>query len=659
MSELIGEYKNGNYNVRIYSDGTKIRETEEDEFIPEFPECMDVNISTLCSRDCNFCFVGGTQILMEDFTTKNIEDIKIGDKIIGFEENSGTRGKLRSVYIAEVTNTFVHVEEELIQVTTENGGNITATPNHPFMCTGCKTGHTVKFNRLENIIKSDNPNLYTLGFPIKEYINYDSENYKKGYIVGAWCGDGTRCKNLNIKRYEEKGKEEYYYLCRFVTKDQEINDRVMDYAKVYFPEFYFNDFNLHGDIRKAVTNATAKVYNELNAFIEKEIHNNITKEYACGFLAGIFDTEGTIGKIRKIIRISNTNIKYIEEIERCLDILGLTYCREKRTFEHRMDIYNVRVKGTYQWNKFLWYTRPVCDRKSFERNIFDFTEFQITKIIKAEKIVKKQYVYNLETTSHTYIANNFMVHNCYANCSLEGKNADFDKYFNNGFFDGIRPYTEIAININSIWHPGLINFLERMKERKVIVNATINQKDFEKSITTLKRLTEEKLIWGLGISLNIVTEDFIEEVKKFPNAIIHIINGIVRPDQIKELSNNGLKLLILGYKQIGRGIDWYTKTGEKIKKRQNWINDNLKIMANKFEIISFDNLACEQLNVKSLISEEQYEERFLGKDGFTSFYLNLVNDTFALNSLSSENECYPIEDKTIDECFNFIKNVNK
>lgn len=248
---------------------------------------------------------------------------------------------------------------------------------------------------------------------------------------------------------------------------------------------------------------------------------------------------------------------------------------------------------------------------------------------------------------------------CYSNCSLEGKNADFDKYFNNGFFDGIRPYTEIAININSIWHPGLINFLEKMKERKVIVNATINQKDFEKSITTLKRLTEEKLIWGLGISLNIVTEDFIEEVKEFPNAVIHVINGIVRPDQIKELSNNGLKLLILGYKQIGRGIDWYTKTGEKIKKRQSWINDNLKIMANKFEIISLDNLACEQLNVKSLISEKQYEERFLGKDGFTSFYLNLVNDTFALNSLSSENECYPIGDKTIDECFNFIKNINK
>ena len=45
MLKLLGVYKNGNYTVKILSDGTKIRETNEDEFIPSFAENCDVKIT--------------------------------------------------------------------------------------------------------------------------------------------------------------------------------------------------------------------------------------------------------------------------------------------------------------------------------------------------------------------------------------------------------------------------------------------------------------------------------------------------------------------------------------------------------------------------------------------------------------------------------------
>lgn len=35
---LLYYYQNGNYDVKIYSDGTKVRTTEDDEFIAQFPE---------------------------------------------------------------------------------------------------------------------------------------------------------------------------------------------------------------------------------------------------------------------------------------------------------------------------------------------------------------------------------------------------------------------------------------------------------------------------------------------------------------------------------------------------------------------------------------------------------------------------------------------
>lgn len=42
--ELLGRYKNGNFVTTILGDGTKIRETKDDEFIPSFAENMDVKI---------------------------------------------------------------------------------------------------------------------------------------------------------------------------------------------------------------------------------------------------------------------------------------------------------------------------------------------------------------------------------------------------------------------------------------------------------------------------------------------------------------------------------------------------------------------------------------------------------------------------------------
>ena len=52
--ELLGRYKNGNFVTTILSDGTKIRETKDDEFIPSFAENMDVKICNYCDMGCNF-----------------------------------------------------------------------------------------------------------------------------------------------------------------------------------------------------------------------------------------------------------------------------------------------------------------------------------------------------------------------------------------------------------------------------------------------------------------------------------------------------------------------------------------------------------------------------------------------------------------------------
>lgn len=46
----------------------------------------------------------------------------------------------------------------------------------------------------------------------------------------------------------------------------------------------------------------------------------------------------------------------------------------------------------------------------------------------------------------------------------------------------------------------------------------------------------------------------------------------------------------------------------------------------------------------------------MGDDGGFTFYIDMVNGTFGKNSLTPENERYPIGDLFIDEMFQKIRN---
>lgn len=54
-------YKNGNYTVIIMNDGTKIRKTDYDDFVPSFAENVDVKLTSKCCIGCKFCYEGCTK----------------------------------------------------------------------------------------------------------------------------------------------------------------------------------------------------------------------------------------------------------------------------------------------------------------------------------------------------------------------------------------------------------------------------------------------------------------------------------------------------------------------------------------------------------------------------------------------------------------------
>jgi hypothetical protein len=213
-----------------------------------------------------------------------------------------------------------------------------------------------------------------------------------------------------------------------------------------------------------------------------------------------------------------------------------------------------------------------------------------------------------------------------------------------GFIETLHPYTELAIGGgNPLSHPDLEGFLIKCKVLKLIPSVTVNQVHFMQDYDKIKHLCDSNLIYGLGISLTQPTDEFINLVQTIPNAVIHVIAGVTPNKDIEILSDHpNLKILILGYKNFRRGTQYQKENLSRINHRIFSLKKKLPVLARKFQVTSFDNLAVKQLSVRDILTDEQWEQFYMGDDGKFTMYVDLVNQVYAVSSTSTER--YPLLD---------------
>lgn len=240
---------------------------------------------------------------------------------------------------------------------------------------------------------------------------------------------------------------------------------------------------------------------------------------------------------------------------------------------------------------------------------------------------------------------------CYAGNTPTGNVADLlDMNYLNGI-SGI----EIAINIQYPLPENFKLWLEMMRQQNIIVNGTINQLDFERDINTLYAMKELKrlnLLHGLGISFRKYDETLYQTIKEElgDDVVVHAIVGITPIDDIIKLLNNNFKVLILGYKQKNRGIDYFANANIEAFK-----NDIDRILNYNFKsVIAFDTAGLKQLDIKNKISEEQWNNSYQGDEGTISFYIDAVNKTFNIDSHTTK-EPINIDNLSLKEMFSIIK----
>lgn len=232
---------------------------------------------------------------------------------------------------------------------------------------------------------------------------------------------------------------------------------------------------------------------------------------------------------------------------------------------------------------------------------------------------------------------------CHEKSTVKGKHGDLEKL---GQVLSVLPGgTEIALGGgNPLAHPDFVKFVKQLKEFGLICNVTVNQKHIAQYQEMILSLLKDDLIYGIGISYS--DKKYLEAIKPILNAtdnlVFHVIMGINNVDDIGELNKFCLeggkkcKVLVLGYKQYGRGLNYYLKNKEIEGNKYQWYIKLARHFRDNNIVLSFDNLAIGQMNLRRYFTDEAWGKFYMGDDFVFTMYIDAVTEVYAPSSTSDD-----------------------
>lgn len=223
---------------------------------------------------------------------------------------------------------------------------------------------------------------------------------------------------------------------------------------------------------------------------------------------------------------------------------------------------------------------------------------------------------------------------CHENGRKDGKHAKLGNI--DRITDGLPPGVEIAIGGgNPFEHPQLKEILVLLKDKGLIANITVNEPHLMHPlrVVLLKEWQQCKLLYGIGISIRGYLPGSLFD-NQLNNVVWHCILGENTPFDVLDLKRP-CKVLLLGDKRYGRGKDYFANDKPKI---DYWNYHLGMVLGREGLLVSFDNLAIEQLDLKSKLPERVWNKYYMGDDGQFTMYIDAVKMQFAKNSISERAE---------------------
>jgi DNA repair photolyase len=371
---------------------------------PDVGFTQSINPYRGCEHACTYCAAGDTPILMADGSIRALSELRAGDEIYG----TRVAGKYRRYTKTRVLDHWSSIKPAF-RITLEDGTQLVASADHRFLSNrGWKHVIGAEQGPMQRPFLTTANKLMGTGAFAEAVC--ETDEYRRGYLCGMIRGDG----HLGSYSYERAhGRFDRIRSFRLALCDAEALLRAQDY--LLDMDIATNEFRFQ---------AAAGQRREMNAIgansrwkVEAIRHliawpNEASRQWRAGYLAGIFDAEGSFSQT--VFRIPNTDPEIIGWIRTSLQEFGFRFAVEHRPHQDRKPMDVVRlIGGLPEHLRFFHSFRPAIIRKLDLEGQAIKSDAKL-RVVAIEPLGKAMRLYDITTGTGDFIANGVVSHNCYA-----------------------------------------------------------------------------------------------------------------------------------------------------------------------------------------------------------------------------------------------------
>jgi DNA repair photolyase len=345
-----------------------------------------------CTHSCVYCVWGATPVLMGDGRTKPIADVREGDYVYG----TVRKGNYRRYYVTQVFRHWSTIKPAF-RVTLEDGTELIASGDHRFL-TGRGWKHVINTpcGAVDRSHLTLNDKLLGTGAFAEQPEHWP--DYRRGYLCGLIRGDG----HISSYQYGER--------FRLALTDTDALRRARSFLEaelgLALPEFAFANKGRRS--MRAIRTGARDNVRAIKGLIEWP--RGRRTEWCKGFLAGIFDAEGSHSGV---IRMPNRDQTIIDWITWSLRLLGFRYVVEDPRSGNGMKCVRL-LGGVPEKLRFFLTVDPAIERKRELDGIAFKNPSARLKVESIEPLGKGWRLYDITTGTGDFIANGVVSHNCFA-----------------------------------------------------------------------------------------------------------------------------------------------------------------------------------------------------------------------------------------------------
>jgi DNA repair photolyase len=354
-----------------------------------------------CSHACVYCIWGRTPVLMGDGRTKPIAEVQVGDEIYGTERRGWYRRYVKTTVLAH-WSTF----KPAYRVAFEDFSELIASGDHRFLSgRGWKHVANNPVGTKDRAHLTTNDRLLGTGGFAKPPL--DSRDYRRGYVCGMVRGDAHLASHAYRRA---SGATSTRHVFRLALTDLEALRR----TRIYLEEVGVETSERLFQAATATARSLRSIQTGRRAGVEhvRELvawPRRASRDWLKGFLAGIFDAEGSYGGT--VVQIHNKDDEIVAWITWALRRLGFNYVEDRPRPNGCMSVR--LVGGLREVLRFFHTVDPAISRK---RDIGGMALKCASRLRVAsiEPLGIEMPMYDITTGTGDFIANGVVSHNCFA-----------------------------------------------------------------------------------------------------------------------------------------------------------------------------------------------------------------------------------------------------